>query len=266
MINFLQKFFFFLFFVIFLKFGFSFLIEKSNLNFKNSYSSIFVFFSNFFPLNLSKLFLLESLFSLWVTISIASIAVFFSMIISFPLAIIFANNLTYSSMYYGKKTKRRLIVNFIFRTNITFLRSIPELLLAIIFVRLFGLGATSAVMSITICYIGFFTKIFIEIIESTNVSDARNLMINGITKFNLFFYSILPLCKKEIISYVLFRWECAIRTSIILGIVGAGGIGQKLDFAIKMSEFNDAGTILILLFLFVLITEKMSKFLRNIYE
>ncbi|MDC3091405.1 ABC transporter permease subunit, partial [Rickettsiales bacterium] len=198
-------------------------------------------------------------------ISVATLSLFLSLIIAIPISIIGCQSLSKSILFDGKINNTSLICRYLLRSNLVFLRSLPELILAIIFIRIFGLGVTAAVFAIVFTYVGFMSKVFIEIIDSSSTHPYKNLIYNGNGKFKAFFYGILPQCSNELISYTLFRWECALRTSIILGVVGGGGIGQQLDFSIKMMALNEVSTIILSLVLLVYISDILSYWIRRVF-
>lgn len=263
--NLFKKFFILISLFVTLIISIDFLISRSTFEFnKLSLSSFFLFFNDFFPMETSLDFIKDVLKNSWITISIATLSVFIALIFAFPLSILISKNISFSLNFQNKMTSFSFLSRLFSRFNLVILRSLPELIVAIFFIRIFGLGETSAIFAISICYIAFFTKVFTEIIESSNKKFIVNLMNNGSNKLKIFLYSILPECGDKFIAYIFFRWECAIRTSVILGIVGAGGIGQQLDLAIKMSDLNEASTILFFLFLLIIFTEFVSKLLIKI--
>ena len=114
------------------------------------------------------------------------------------------------------------------RWVLIFLRSIPEIVWAMIFVRAVGLGDTAGVMAIGITYGGMLGKVYIEILESAEQNSATVLLQNGAGRLQAFWYAALPVSLPELTSYTIYRWECAIRASVVMGFVGAGGLGQQM--------------------------------------
>ncbi len=241
----------------------SFIIDESNLSNLN-FNNIKEVFFLFFPLEYSKEFLYSTIENTFITLSIATISIFISTLISLPMSIFCSNNLSTSTIF-KNKNKIKDLSRYFLRTNFLFLRSLPELIVALLLVRILGLGINAAILSIVITFTGFMTKVFTEIIDSSNCIPFENLTKSGAGKFKVFFYTTLPICSKEIISYIIFRWECAIRTSLILGLVGAGGLGQQMEFAIKMMNLNEVSTIVLMLIFLVYICDQLSKFIRKVF-
>ena len=241
-------------------------LSESSLNLsKANLENLFFFIRSFFPFELKTDFLIEIANNILITVSIATISLFLSLIFAIPISIIGCQSTSKSLLFKGKVDNKSLILRFLLRTNLVFLRSLPELILAIIFIRIFGLGVTAGIFAIVFTYVGFISKVFIEIIDSSNTHPYKNLIYNGASKFKAFLYGILPQCSNDLISYILFRWECALRTSIILGVVGAGGIGQQLDFAMKMMALNEVSTIILSLVLLVYISDILSYWIRKVF-
>lgn len=248
--------FIFIIFLLSLKFVF----KDFNFSF-NSYS--FYYLKSFFPPKISEEFLIEIIRNAFLTIFIATTSVFVSTLISIPLSVCITYKYSKSLLFRRKMDLVPNILRKFSRLNLIFFRSMPELILALFFVKFFGLGIISGILSIVTTYIGLTTKVFIEIIESENTKIPEGFLSTGSKKFQTFFYSTLLSSYKDFISYIVFRWECAIRTSLVIGIVGAGGLGQQLFFAMQTMKLNEVTSIIICLFCIVLLSEYISKYLRR---
>ena len=125
------------------------------------------------------------------------------------------------------------------------LRSIPELVWALVFVRVVGLGPTSGVLAIALTYGGMLGKVYGEILESGDDHASNTLLRHGASRLQALFYAVLPANAAELTSYTVYRWECAIRSSVVLGFVGAGGLGQQMDNSMKMFNGAEVSTMLL---------------------
>ena len=103
------------------------------------------------------------------------------------------------------------------------LRSIPEIVWALLFVRAVGLGPTAGVLAIAITYAGMLGKVYAEIFESVDPLPARALLGSGASRLQAFFYGVLPQATGEMLSYSVYRWECAIRASVVMGLLALAG-------------------------------------------
>ena len=143
------------------------------------------------------------------------------------------------------------------------LRSVPELIWALVFVRVVGLGPTAGVLAIGLAYGGMLGKVYGEILDSCDAEPTRALLRNGAGRLQAFCYGLLPQNAAELTSYTVYRWECAIRSSAVLGFVGAGGLGQQMDNAMKMFNGSEVCPLLVVFVLLVALTDRLSGWLRR---
>ena len=134
---------------------------------------------------------------------------------------------------------------------------------ALLLVRIVGLGPTAGVLAIALTYCGMLGKVYAEILESTDPHATDALLKNGSGRFAAFLYGALPEAAAELVSYTVYRWECAIRGSVVMGFVGAGGLGQRMDESMKMLAGDEVATMLIVFVLLVGGADWVSKLLRR---
>jgi phosphonate transport system permease protein len=149
------------------------------------------------------------------------------------------------------------------RVVLILLRSVPELVWALLFVRIVGLGPTAGVIAIALTYCGMLGKVYAEILESSDAHASDTLLANGSSRMGALLYGALPESAAELVSYTVYRWECAIRGSAVMGFVGAGGLGQRMDESIKMMAGSEVATMLIVFVLLVAAADLVSKWLRR---
>ena len=154
-------------------------------------------------------------------------------------------------------------LNPVTRSLLTILRGIPELVWALLFVRIFGLGPAAGVLALGLTYGGMLAKVYAEILESVDAAPARALRHNGAGRPLAILYGLIPQASKELASYTVYRWECAIRASVVMGFVGAGGLGQLMDQAMKMLNGGEAATILLAFMVLVFSADGLSGWLRR---
>jgi phosphonate transport system permease protein len=143
------------------------------------------------------------------------------------------------------------------------LRSVPELVWALLFVRIAGLGPTAGVLAIALAYAGMLAKVYAEILESSDAHALDTLLANGSGRLPALLYGALPESSAELVSYTVYRWECAIRGSAVMGFVGAGGLGQRMEESTKMMAGGEVATMLIMFVLLVALADLVSKLLRR---
>lgn len=186
------------------------------------------------------------------TLAIATAGMALACLIAVPLA--------YLASAAGRE-KRTL--NPITRSLLTLLRGIPELVWALVFVRVFGLGPAAGVLALGLTYGGMLAKVYAEILESVDAAPARALRHSGARRPLAVLYGLIPQASKELTSYTVYRWECAIRASVVMGFVGAGGLGQLMDQAMKMLNGGEAASILITFMALVFAADGISGWLRR---
>ena len=220
------------------------------------------FLKDFVPPRHDAEFLQLMLVQTWRTVAIATAGLTLAFAVAVPLALVSTARLSISSLS-GPMATAPYLLRQGARWAAIVLRSIPELVWALLFVRVVGLGPTSGVIAIGIAYGGMLGKVYAEILESGDAQPTQALLRNGAGRLQSFFYGTLPQSSTELVSYTVYRWECAIRSSVVLGFVGAGGLGQELDNASKMFAGAEVATILIIFMLLVALADRLSSWLRK---
>lgn len=220
------------------------------------------FIGSFFPPVLEPDLLWRIVDATWTTVAIATAGMVMALIIAFPLTILSTRVLSISAIS-GRMNALPFLVRQTIRWMLIFLRSIPELVWALVFVRVVGLGPTAGVLAIALTYGGMLGKVYGEILESGESTATETLLRNGSGRLQAFFYGLLPQNVMELTSYTVYRWECAIRSSVVLGFVGAGGLGQELDNSMKMFNGGEVSTMLIVFILLVALADAVSAFFRK---
>jgi phosphonate transport system permease protein len=120
------------------------------------------------------------------------------------------------------------------------------------------------VLAIALTYGGMLAKVYSEILESGDTRSAQAILMVGGGRLQALMYGLLPGSAQELTSYTVYRWECAVRASVVMGFVGAGGLGQLMDQAMKMLNGGEASTILVTFLLLVLGADRLSEALRKL--
>ena len=220
------------------------------------------FLGDFFPPSLDPSFLKLIALEAWKTIAIATVGIFLALILAIPMTLMSTRVLSISSLS-GKMNLLPFALRQTIRLILIFMRSIPELIWALVFVRVVGLGPAAGVLAIALTYAGMLGKIYGEILESGNTDSSESLLRNGAGRLQTFFYAVLPQNLSELTSYTVYRWECAIRSSAVLGFVGAGGLGQQMDNSMRMFNGSEVATILIIFMILVALSDSFSDLLRK---
>ncbi|TFZ01120.1 PhnE/PtxC family ABC transporter permease [Ramlibacter rhizophilus] len=220
------------------------------------------FLADFFPPRLDAEFLGLVLRETWRTVAIATAGLALALVVAIPFALLSVRSLSISALA-GPMHKAPAALRWVVRGVLVVLRSVPELIWALVFVRVVGLGPTAGVLAIALTYAGMLGKVYGEILESGEREPTLALLRGGSGRLQAFFYGMLPQNAAELTSYTVYRWECAIRSSAVLGFVGAGGLGQQMDNAMKMFNGSEVATLLLVFVLLVAGCDRMSAWLRR---
>jgi phosphonate transport system permease protein len=221
------------------------------------------FAGQFFPPNLSGDFLALALKGTIETLAMATAGTALAVLLAAPLGLVLAHSLSISRIGPGPGRGAGEALRALARFALLLMRGIPEIVWALLLVRAFGLGPASGVLAIAFTYAGMLGKVYSEILESGDTRPARLLLESGSGRLMAFFYGLLPGAAQELTSYTVYRWECAVRASVIMGFVGAGGLGQLMDQSMKMLNGGEVSTLLIIFLLLVLLADALSVALRK---
>ena len=221
------------------------------------------FLGDFFPPKVEGEFLLLVARESWRTVAIATAGMALALVVAIPLTLLSTSALSISALP-GRMHAIPFVIRQATRWLLIVLRSVPELVWALVFVRVVGLGPTAGVLAIALTYGGMLGKVYGEILESDESHATHTLLRNGAGRLQAFFYGLLPQSAAELTSYTVYRWECAIRSSAVLGFVGAGGLGQQMDNSMKMFQGAEVATMLIVFMLLVGLADYASSRLRRV--
>ena len=222
-------------------------VDLTSLSHSGQYLGVFL--GDFFPPNWQVLPLaLEALLE---TIQMSVIGTTMGAILSLPIAILSAHNLS----PVGLRSLGNLLQNT--------LRSIPSIILALIFVSVIGLGSTAGTFALGIYSIGYLAKFYQEAIESVDANSLQALQVTGASWLQIAQYGILPQILPLSLGYTLYMFEYNIRAASILGVVGAGGIGFELVNYINGFERTKATTFILVMLVVVTVIDLGSSKLRQ---
>ena len=138
------------------------------------------------------------------------------------------------------------------------LRSIPELIWATLLLIAAGLGPFAGTLALALHTAGVLGRLFAEAIENAPPGPSQALRVRGVRESRVFFYATLPQILPQLISYTLYRWENNIRAAAVLGVVGAGGLGQMLAFHMGLFQMGETGSILLAMLILVALVDALS--------
>lgn len=192
------------------------------------------------------------LLPLWDTlcISVASTAV--AVALSLPMALL-AN----------RRTAPHPLVRHLARGVLNLLRALPDLLLALLLVAAVGFGQLPGTMALAVHSVGMVGKFMAEAMEQADPDPAEALFSTGADRLQVFVHVLLPQCLPAMLDLVFYRWEFNMRSAIVLGAVGAGGIGTELISALRLLDYGQVTALLLVVFLAVALVDQISSQCRK---
>ena len=184
------------------------------------------------------------------TLEMSIMAIGFSTFVAFITVLPAARNIADGSLTLKKKWYNWILYGFI-RLLYIFSRSVPELVWAMMIIFIFKPGILPGALALALHNFGILGKLWAEVIEDMDPRPIRNLATAGASKIEILFYGILPMVLPRFLTYILYRWEVIMRTTIVVGFVGAGGLG--LEFKLAMSYFDYTQITLLLLCYMILV-------------
>lgn len=186
------------------------------------------------------------------TIRMAILGTTFGSLLAVPVALLSASNVFKSKW-----------INFPVRLFLNIIRTIPDLLLASIFVAVFGIGALPGIFALTVLSFGIVAKLFYESLENIDDGPLEAMTAVGANKSKWVTFGVLPQAIAPYLSFVLFTFEINIRAAAVLGLVGAGGIGLFYDKTLGYFEYPKVTTIIIFTLLIVMVIDYLSTKVRE---
>jgi phosphonate transport system permease protein len=185
------------------------------------------------------------------TLEIALWGTIISVLLSLPLAYFAARNYTANRFtYFGA------------RSAISLLRSMPELIVALFLVLAFGFGPIAGVLALGLHAAGFLGKFYAEDIENADKKPQEALEAIGAGKLKTLWYAVMPQVLPQYVAYTLYILDRNVRMATVIGLVGAGGIGQELKGRFDLFQYGHVATILIAIFIVVFVLDQISARLR----
>ena len=224
------------------------------INFINIFTNSFKYFLDIFSRMLPPDFsnFRELVFSMVETIEIAILGTFIAIILSIPLALLSAKNIS-----------PNIVVYFFAKTITVFFRAIPEFIIAMILVIAIGFGAMPGVLALGIHTMGFLAKFYAEDIEHINKGPIEALKSSGASKSQIISFAVIPQIIPSFVANNLYILDRNIRMATMLGIVGAGGIGYELQSSFRMFEYPRVSAIVIIIFVTIFLIDGLSSYIRS---
>jgi phosphonate transport system permease protein len=211
------------------------------------------FVAEFFPPDLSPVFVNKVAWAAWETLAMSALGTVIAVVLGLALAVPASRMTAQDSALLRSPT--RWLLNA--------LRAIPELVWAALLLISAGLGPMAGTLALALHTSGVLGRLFAEAMENIPTGPGDALRTQGVGPLRVFFYATLPQVLPQLMSYTLYRWENNIRAAAVLGVVGAGGLGQLLSFHMGLFHMNKTATILAAMLLMVACVDALSFSLRR---
>lgn len=186
------------------------------------------------------------------TLSMSVAGTALTMVLSLPLALLAAPN-----------TSPHPLVGRLTRILLAACRSVPEIILGIIFVAAVGFGALPGVLALALHSTGMVGKFYAEAIEHVDPKPLEAATAAGASRWQVIVHAVLPQVLPQLADITIYRWEYHFRASAVLGIVGAGGIGFELMSALRLIKYDEVSAILLSVLACVLVVDSIGAALRK---
>ena len=178
-----------------------------------------------------------------------------AVVLSFPIALCAASNTTPHPLVYAAA-----------RGTLNLLRSVPELIMGIVFVAAVGFGALPGVLALGLHSIGMVGKFFAESIEHVDREPVEAVRAAGARDLQVVLHGILPQVLSQMADVSIYRWEYNFRASTVMGMVGAGGIGFELMGSLRIMQYRDVSAILLVILVMVTVVDRLGSTLRRKFK
>jgi phosphonate transport system permease protein len=187
------------------------------------------------------------------TLDIALCGTAAAVVLALPLSVLAARNTTPSPVLYG-----------LARAIIALTRTVPDLIWALIFVTAVGLGSFPGALALAVHSIGMLGRLFAETIEDMEMGPVEALTLTGASRAQVFSQAVVPGIAPSLLGITLYRLDENVRSSLVLGFVGAGGIGFQIFTAMQLFQYRDVAFYLLVTFVLVVAVERISAGLRKL--
>jgi len=234
-----------------------------------SAAQIWTYIKRLYPPDLSQEFLLKTGYWTIETFAMSFLGTILAVVIALALVFLSSRNLMFTGLLFEMEGRRPWVRAFRTglylgaKSTLNLLRTVPHIVWALILVFAVGLGPFPGMLALGIHTGGVLGRLFGEVVENVETQPIEALQATGATRLQILFYGILPQVLPDFTSYTLYRWEVNIREAVILGYVGAGGLGQQIQIAISLFLEHRLLTLLFALYLIVTVVDYLSAYLRN---
>ncbi len=233
---------------------------------RQTWAALFDLLQRLFPPDLSLSFLKVALHATLTTAATAVIATAISSILALPLGILASGRLWRTGITAASASGRTGLwmtpVSWIVLHGMGVVRSVPDLVWALLFVAGLGLGPAAGTLALAVSYTALLGRVYADVFDETDVRPLEALQGLGATRLQVLLFGILPQSRALLTSYTLYSFECSVRSAAVLGFVGAGGLGYEISLSMRLFEFPQVLTLIACFVLLLFLVDLLSRALR----
>ena len=225
------------------------------------------FLSGLFPPDFSPEFLSIVLKASGQTLATAIASTVLSIVLGVPLAVLASATLWRRGILVeGVKRSAGAAVIFtasrLARAALGFIRAVPDILWAILFVTMVGLGPLAGTLALAVAYSGLIGQVYSDVFDASDMQPLEALQSTGATRLQIFLRGMLPQSWPALTAYSLYSFECCVRAASVLGLVGAGGIGYEIGISMRLFEYGQVLTLILAFIALMALTDGVSRLIR----
>lgn len=148
------------------------------------------------------------------------------------------------------------------RALLGFFRAVPDLVWALLFVAAVGLGPLAGMLALTVAYTGMLGRVYGDVFEHVDPQPLEALQSTGATRLQIFLRGVWPQALPHLVAYSLYSFECCMRAAAVLGFVGAGGIGYEISVSMRLFDYRQVLTLLLVFIALLAVMDAASRFVR----
>lgn len=235
---------------------------------QDTFTALAAFAAGMFPPDVSPEFLRTVAKAIAQTIAVAVAGTFLSLVIAAPSSVlatatlwregILAAGERHGAAWFLMATVTRLV-----RAVLGFLRAVPDLVWALMFVTAVGLGSLAGTLALGVAYSGVLGRVYADVFESVDPQPLEALQSTGATRTQIFLRGIWPQALPNVTAYTLYSFECCVRAASVLGFVGAGGIGYEINLSMRLFEYRQVLTLILAIVALLGLTDAISRYCRQ---
>jgi phosphonate transport system permease protein len=233
---------------------------------KQTWHSIADLISRLFPPDVSPGFLKVALSATLTTAATAVVATALASIIALPLGVLASGRLWRTGITgaVGKGRSGHVMtsLSWLVLHGMGVVRSVPDLVWALLFVAGLGLGPLAGTLALAVSYTALLGRVYADIFDEADIRPLEALQGLGATRLQVLLFGILPQSRALLTSYTVYSFECSVRSAAVLGFVGAGGLGYEISLSMRLFEFPQVLTLLACFVLLLLLVDLLSRTLR----